>query len=370
MISQDVLRTFMVGFGWPVLVFTSVYILLKSWLFYRKVKESPFGKLVLASNTGWLITMHSLGIVSTFYLFRDVSSVRIVFPVFVVWFTTLVIILHVTMRWSREAATLHAVYTNLETEIKRRMMDLESAYKRELDNEQKIRHLQDEFLFIAAHELRSPVNAIKWGLQTILEDDAVTSHFSSDTKEILKNVYERNERLKDLINRLLNTARLEQGVLAIKTERVHPTLVIVEVMAEIKHLAEEHAIRIYNKADTVPPVLADPTLLKEILTNLLTNAVRYNTDNGTVTITEQHTDAFVSIHVADTGQGIPTDQLTHVFEKFHHITHKKSMGKDKSVGLGLYITKELVTRMGGTIRATSELGKGSTFTFTLPRDRS
>lgn len=141
-------------------------------------------------------------------------------------------------------------------------------------------------------------------------------------------------------------------------------------MAEVKHLTEEHAIRIYNKADNPPPVLADSTLLKEILTNLLTNAIRYNVDNGTVTITKQHTDASVSIHVTDTGQGISTDQLTQVFKKFHHITHKKTMGKDKSVGLGLYITKELVTRMGGTIRVTSELRKGSTLTFTLPRDRS
>lgn len=369
MVSQDTLRTFIIGFGWPVLIFTSIYILVKSWLFYQKVKESPFGKLVLASSAGWLITMYSLGIVSTFYLFRDVSAVRIIFPVFLAWFTTIVIILHVTIRWSKEATTLHGVYTNMEAEIKRRTADLENSHKRELENEQKIRRLQDEFLFVAAHELRSPVNAIKWGLQTVLEDESVTAHFSSDTKEILKTVYERNERLKNLISRLLNTARLEQGVLTIKTEQVHPAIVIGDVLDEVKHLTEEHVIQIYNKAGNPPAVIADPTLFKEILTNLVTNAIRYNVHNGSITVTEKHTDSTVFISVTDTGQGIPADQLTHVFEKFHHIAQKKTLGKDKSVGLGLYITKELVTRMGGTIRAMSELGKGSTFTFSLPREK-
>lgn len=369
MITPEMLRTFMTGFGWPVLVFASIYILAKSWLFYRNMKGSPFGKLVLASTAGWLITMYSLGVVSTFYLFRDISSVRVVFPVFVAWFVTLVIILHITMRWSKETTTLHAFYTGLEIEVKRRTTDLEMLHKRELENAKKIQQLKDEILFVAAHELRSPLSAIKWGLQTILEDESSTTHMNTDTKEILKNVYEHNEQLYDLVTRLLNTARIEQGVLAIKTEQVFPLHIIREVLAEVQHLAHEQNIRIQNDVGDAPSVLADPTLFKEVLTNLLTNAIRYNVQNGAITITEKHTEAMVAISVTDTGQGIPADQLTDIFQKFHHIAHKKTLGKEKSVGLGLYISKELVTRMGGTIRATSELGKGSTFTFTLPRDR-
>lgn len=359
----------MVSFGWPVLVLVSIFILIKSWIFYIEVKKSPFGKLVASTNAGWLITMFSLGIVSTFYLFRDVTSVRIVFPVFAVWFVTLIIILRTTARWGRDAATLHTFYSNLSVEVEHRANALDSACKNQLENEKKIQQLKDEFLFIAAHELRSPVSAVKWGLTTLMEDKDFNAHISTDLKEILKQVYTHNERLINLVSRLLNTARIEQGVLSIKTERVYVLHSIREVFDEVKHLTEEYNIHLVSKVENPPPMLADSTLVKEILTNLITNAIRYNVPDGSVTITERHTDALVAINVTDTGQGIPQDQLTDVFQKFYKITQKRTLGKEKSVGLGLYITKELVTRMGGTIRAISELGKGSTFTFTLPRDR-
>ncbi|OGZ54676.1 MAG: hypothetical protein A3H64_01635 [Candidatus Ryanbacteria bacterium RIFCSPLOWO2_02_FULL_45_11c] len=340
----------------------------KSWIFYRETKGSPFGKFVAAAHAGWLVSMFSLAIVSTFYLFRDISAIRIVFPVFAVWLVTLVLIFYTTIRWSNEAVTLQATYTNLAAEVERRAHALDTIYKSQLENEKKIQQLKDEFLFIAAHELRSPVSAIKWGLTTLLEDREFNTHISTDLKEILKNIYIHNERLGDLVGRLLNTARIEQGVLSIKMEKVFLSQIIREAIDEVKHLTEEHNIKIFNNLENPPPVLADPTLVKEIVTNLLTNAVRYNVPNGAIIITERHTDASVMVHVNDTGQGIPRDHLTDIFQKFHKISQKRTLGKEKSVGLGLYITKELVTRMGGTIRATSELGKGSTFTFTLPRD--
>lgn len=367
--TPEFLRTLILATGWPVLVMGSIFILVKTSKFYVAVKESPFGKLVLSSIAGWLVTMYSLGIVSTFYMFSSLESVRIVFPIFLIWFVTFVIIVTVTIRWSKEVVTLHAFYTGLEEEVRRRTHELEKAHKHELENEKKIQRLKDEFLFIAAHELRSPVNAIKWGLQTVFEEKSATN-LSPEIKEILHSVYDRNERLKDLISRLLNTARLEQGVLTIKSERVEPSRIIREVLDEVAHTASENNIHLENNAGDPPAILADPTLLKEMLTNLLTNAIRYNKKDGAVTITEKHTSRMVTISVRDTGNGIPKQQLPHVFEKFHHITHDNALGKDKSVGLGLYITKELATRMGGTITALSEEGKGSTFSFSLPRDIS
>ncbi|OGZ44863.1 MAG: hypothetical protein A3J54_00355 [Candidatus Ryanbacteria bacterium RIFCSPHIGHO2_02_FULL_45_13b] len=368
MLTQEILRTFLISIGWIALICASIFIFIKSWLFYWETKGSPFGKLVAAAHAGWLITMYSLGLVSTFYLFRDISSLRIIFPIFVVWFVTLIILLYVTMRWSNEASTLHTTYANLTREVERHTSNLDAACKRELENEKKVEHLKDEILFVAAHELRSPVSAIKWGLTTLLEDKDFNAHLTPDLKEILKNIHIHNERLGDLVSRLLNTARIEQGVLSIKTEKVFLLHSIHEVLDEIKHLAAEQQIHIINTVKNPSPVVADPTLVKEILTNLITNAIRYNVPDGSVTITEKHTDAAVMISIADTGQGIPAEKLTGIFEKFHSISEKRALGKEKSVGLGLYITKELVTRMGGTIRATSELGKGSTFTFTLPRE--
>ncbi len=368
MITQEMLRTILVSIGWPVLAFASIFILIKNWLFYKETKGSPFSKLAAAAHAGWLVTMYSLGLVSTFYLFRDISSLRIVFPVFVVWLITLVILLCVTMRWSTEASALHTNYLNASGEAERRTNDLNAACKRELENEKQVEQLKDEILFVAAHELRSPVSAIKWGLTTLLEDKEFNARLTTDFKEIIKNIYIHNERLGNLVSRLLNTARIERGVLSIKTESVFLSHSIREVLDEIKHLAQEQNVRVINKIENPPPVLADPTLVKEILTNLITNAIRYNVPGGSITLTARHTDAAVIVNVSDTGQGIPSEKLTDIFEKFHNISQKHTLGKEKSVGLGLYITKELVTRMGGTIRATSEVGKGSTFTFTLPRD--
>ena len=360
----------MISVGWPILIVASVFIIIKSWIFYREVEKSPFGKLVAGANAGWLATMYSLGIVATFYLFRDVTSVRIVFPVFAVWVVSLILILYTTVHWSSQASTLHAFYTNLAAEVERRSRELDTTCKNQLENEKKIQQLKDEILFVAAHELRSPVSAIKWGLSTLLEEKDFAAHLSTHQKDLLLKVYVHNERLENLVSRLLNTARIEQGVLSIKKERVYLSSIASEVMDEVKHATIENNIRIFNTIGNPPPVLADSTLVKEILTNLITNAIRYNVPDGTVTITARHTDAMVTVHVSDTGQGIPRDQLTDIFQKFHKVPQKRTLGKDRSIGLGLYITKELVTRMGGTIRAISELGEGSTFIFTLPRDRA
>jgi len=365
--SLETLRMFILGFGWLVLLLGSVFILARSIQFYRKVKESPFGKLVLASVAGWLITMYSLGIVSTSYMYRDVAAVRVVFPIFLAWFATFLIIILITFRWSKQAATLQAFYVGLEEEVRQRTQELKQAYERDLKNEKKIQGLQDEFLFIAAHELRSPVSAIRWGLHTILNDEKSTAHLSSEAKQILKTIYKRNEHLKELISRLLDTARLEQGTLTIKQERVDPAQIARETLTEAQHLAVEHHVRLINKVENAALIQADATLLKEILTNLVTNAIRYNVDNGSVTVRERHTASLVTLVVEDTGKGILKEDLRHIFDKFHHIEHGKPSGKNKSVGLGLYITKELVTRMGGAIYAESTEGRGSAFTFTLPR---
>ena len=368
MITQEMLRTFLISIGWPTLIFATIFICIKSWLFYHETNGSPFGKLVAAVNAGWLGTMYSLWIVSTFYLFRDISSLRFIFPICIVWFVTLVILLYISMRWSNESSALHATYTTISREAEHRTSDLNAACKRELENEKKVEQMKDEILFVAAHELRSPVSAIKWGLTTLLEDKEFNAHLSTDLKEILKNIHIHTEGLGNLVARLLNTARIEQGILSIKKEKVFLLQSIRETIDEIKHLAQEQNIHIINRVENPPPVLADPLLVKEILTNLITNAIRYNVPDGIITITARHTDAAVIVNINDTGQGIPSEQLTDIFEKFYKISQKHTLGKEKSVGLGLYITKELVTRMGGTIRATSELGKGSTFTFTLPRD--
>lgn len=361
---------FLISFGGPVLGIASLFIFFKTWIFYWETKGSPFGKLVVVMNTGWLVTMYSLALVSAFYLFRDISAIRIVFPLFVVWLATLLILLYLTTRWSAEAATLHGIHARASEAAEHHAYKLDAACKRELENEKKVEQLKDEILFVAAHELRSPVSAIKWGLTTLMEDKEFNTHISNDLKKILRNIYTHNERLGELVSRLLNTARIERGVLSIKTENVFLAKQIQEVVVEVKLLTEENNIKICNETENPPPVLADPVLAKEIITNLVVNAIRYNKPDGTVTITERHTDAAVIISIADTGQGIPANKLEHIFQKFHSIKEKQTLGKEKSVGLGLYITKELVTRMGGTIRATSELGKGSTFTFTLPRERN
>jgi signal transduction histidine kinase len=224
--------------------------------------------------------------------------------------------------------------------------------------------LKDEFLSIASHELRTPVTSIKGYTQLskmlIKEGDLSTS------EEYLDIALDQIDRMSRLILELLDVSRIETGRLEIRREPI--------VWAQfVRDLVHRHHTAVSDRRFhvSIPNddriVTGDRDRLEQVLGNLLENAVKYSPDGSDVTVTvEDKSDSFVTA-VCDRGIGIPTDELAQVFERFHRGRHVSSTNYG-GLGLGLYITKQIVERHGGTIWVDSKEGQGTTFYFSLPAE--
>ncbi|MEK7560432.1 MAG: HAMP domain-containing sensor histidine kinase [Patescibacteria group bacterium] len=234
------------------------------------------------------------------------------------------------------------------------------ARDRERKHAQAILRLKDQFVFVAAHELRAPATAIRWAV------DELQKMFQQKSGVTLFNTAQKSsERLLGLVEDLLEVARIEHAAVKYAFVPVALQASANEAVAEVAHLAASEKVEIYNQlTPNLPPVMADPPRLKETLVNLLTNAVKYNRLNGTVTIWADVEPKNVVVHVKDTGIGIKPADQKRVFEKFWRAREKDDI---EGTGLGLFIVKCLVENMQGSIWFVSDSGSGSTFSVRLPR---
>ncbi|RVU16310.1 sensor histidine kinase [Methylobacterium oryzihabitans] len=245
------------------------------------------------------------------------------------------------------------------TELKRVEAELRLAKEQaELASRAK-----SDFLASMSHELRTPLNAII-GITEMLVEDA-ESDGDTHLEEPLGRVLKAGKLLLQLINEVLDLAKIEAGKLELQPEEFDLRALVDEVVETAEPLADRRRNRIRLDADPgLGQAQTDPMRLRQILLNLLSNACKF-TENGEVTVTaRRHGDRLV-LAVADTGIGIEPDQLPQLFQEFHQAgaaKHRKYGG----TGLGLAISRRLVGLMGGDITAASEIGKGSVFTVTLP----
>lgn len=321
---------------------------------------------------GWLVSMYSLGITATAFMLVNLErSIPIVLPIFILWFITMMIISWAILRWSREALTLNAFYQNLEDQVKVRTEELKNAYEQHLRNEQEIRVLRERFIFIAAHELRTPVTAIEWGLSTMLEDQKFQSVLPSDYRELLQNMRDKNRKLMELVGNLLNIARIQNSSMAVELEDILIPDVIREVQETIRVAAESAGIRIHwlLLEKSLPFVHVNATYLKEVFINLITNAIRYNKPGGWVKIDAEVRPTELIIRVEDNGIGMAPDEMEKLFQEFYRIQSPETK-KIEGTGLGLFITKHLLERMSGKIKVESKKGEGSVFIFSVPLAQS
>lgn len=222
--------------------------------------------------------------------------------------------------------------------------------------------LKDEFLSIASHELRTPVTSIKGYTQLakmlIKENDLHTS------EEYLDIALDQIDRMSRLILELLDVSRIETGRLEIRREPI-PWAHFVRDIVHRHHTAISDRRFHVSIPDDDRVVTGDRDRLEQVLGNLMENAVKYSPEGSDVTVTvEDKGDSFVTT-VCDRGIGIPADELAQVFERFHRGRHVSSTNYG-GLGLGLYITKQIVERHGGTIWVESKEGQGTTFYFSLP----
>jgi PAS domain S-box-containing protein len=222
--------------------------------------------------------------------------------------------------------------------------------------------LKDEFLSIASHELRTPVTSIKGYTQLakmlIKENDLGTS------EEYLDIALDQIDRMSRLILELLDVSRIETGRLEIRREPI-PWAHFVRDVVHRHHTAVSDRRFHVSVPDDDKIVNGDRDRLEQVLGNLLENAVKYSPDGSDITVTvDDKGDAFVTA-VCDRGIGIPADELAQVFERFHRGRHVSSTNYG-GLGLGLYITKQIIERHGGAIWVDSKEGHGTTFYFSLP----
>lgn len=249
-------------------------------------------------------------------------------------------------------------------ELRRKIMQLEETEvallkaKEEADGANRAK---SEFLAHMSHELRTPLNAVLGYTQILTKEGGLSPRHEKAVAIIAQS----GEHLLALINELLDTARVEAG-----TMKLHP--VAVDLLQFLQGIAESLRVRaeakrlsfaVEQSGDAPTTVRADAQRLRQVLINLLDNAIKY-TEAGKVTLNVDAHQSRLRFRVADTGVGIPPEQLPHIFDAFYQVRHEQAFVE--GAGLGLAISKRLVELMGGTLEVRSIPGEGSVFTFDLP----
>jgi signal transduction histidine kinase len=239
--------------------------------------------------------------------------------------------------------------------------ELQSA-KRELEIVNREFKEMDEtrmkFIGIASHELKTPLTAIKANIDFILseKEGAVPEHMKSYLLTIQRNT----NRIQMRMDQMLDISRMKSDRLLFNREQILLSEVISGYVNEVAHVEKNISTQIDIAPDLT--LYADRTALHDIFINLLSNAFKFTGDGGRITIAAGQKDRSVLIEIRDTGMGIPEDKIQMIFDEFYQVEG----GKHGGAGLGLAIAKRLVEEHGGNIWVESQLGKGSTFYFTLP----
>jgi heavy metal sensor kinase len=230
-----------------------------------------------------------------------------------------------------------------------------------LERIQGVFESQRRFMADAAHELKTPLAVIKGNLEVALKK----SRSAEEYREVLISNFDQVERLIALIRPLLTLSQFAGDPPPLRCSPLELESLVKDLIGELTVLAEDRCIGLQLAARPVPTVLADEGWLRHVLINLLDNALRYTPPGGMVTVGLAEAPAGVAIAVQDTGPGIAPEHLPHLFERFYRVESARDR-ESGGVGLGLAIVKEIIAAHGGTVRVESAVGKGSTFTVTLP----
>lgn len=251
----------------------------------------------------------------------------------------------------------------IDVKTKDELENLGKAFNEMAKSLKRLAELREEFVFVAAHELRTPVTAIKGYISMLLEGSA--GKISKNTAEFLKKVQSSNDRLVQLVRDLLEVARSEAGRLKISLNPQNIAESVNQVFDELKPLTDERKIIFEYEKPAKELVMADNDRLKEVLVNLVGNAIKYNKDKGKITVSHKKDGDMLVTIIADTGIGLKQEEMSKLFEKFWRAENEATRAQT-GTGLGLFIVKELIGKMGGKIWAESEWGKGTKFYFSLP----
>lgn len=243
--------------------------------------------------------------------------------------------------------------------------DMTRELKESREREKLIERMKTEFVSLAAHQLRTPLSAIKWALRMVLDEE--DGDISPEQRELLERTYQSNEKMIDLINDLLNVARIEEGRFLYEPVAASPEEIAASVVDSLKEKAESRKIGLafQKPISPLPLVKVDKEKINIALTNFVTNAINYTHPGGKITIKLLSDAGNVEFRVQDNGVGIPKSEQERIFTKFFRASNVVKLDTS-GTGLGMFITKNIVEAHGGKIWFESEENKGTTFHFSLP----
>jgi signal transduction histidine kinase/CheY-like chemotaxis protein/CHASE3 domain sensor protein len=231
---------------------------------------------------------------------------------------------------------------------------------------QRASQVKSQFLANMSHELRTPLNAIL-GFSELMLDGAAEAFDESTRREFLLTIHKSGQHLLGLINDVLDISKIEAGHLELRLEPLLIADVIDDVLGSVRSLATSKRIALVADAQDRGVVTADPQRLKQILLNLLSNALKFTESGGTVAVSARRMGDEMRISVADTGIGIEPEDCERIFEQFTQLEAGRNPAQ-AGTGLGLALTKRLAELHGGRVWVESEPERGSTFTVALPLD--
>lgn len=237
---------------------------------------------------------------------------------------------------------------------------------RDITKEQLISELKSQFISIAAHQLRTPLSAIKWILAMFLKGD--TGALDKLQADFIQKAYDANERMILLVSDLLDVSRIEEGRFGYSFQKADIKKYMHSLLNELQStlLEKKLAMRVEGDAD-IPFLFIDPQKITMALSNILSNSINYTLPGGEIKVIFSQNEKIVTLDISDTGVGIPADQQKHIFTKFFRGKNIKNIQTEGS-GLGLYIAKNIIEAHGGTIQLTSKEGEGTTVRIAIPKE--
>ena len=250
------------------------------------------------------------------------------------------------------------------------MSELDTIADALVGSSEKLRaldELKSQFLSNVSHELYTPLTSIKGYADNLL--DGVVGDLDENQRKYMERISQNCGRLMRMISDLLNLSRIEAGRIDFVPTKLLLSSVISEIVFELTPIADKKGVSLSFDCSSDVTLFADEDKLREIVINLLDNAIKFTPPEGDVSVCAEDKGECVDISVADTGIGMPRDSLNEIFERFQQ-AQRKDGGKSGGIGIGLAIVKSFVELHGGSVSVQSEQGMGTRFTVTLPRRES
>lgn len=254
--------------------------------------------------------------------------------------------------------------TTLAAENKLRFL---KGVMHDVTKEAEVDKAKSEFVSLASHQLKTPLTSLRWTMEGLLS--GVAGVLTPEQSKHISSVLQSSNRMIEMVNDLLNVSRIENDTLRVQPEDIDVCELATSVYEEQRHKAEERKLKFtLNCEPNMPHMSADKSLLRMVFQNLISNAIKYTPEGGTVTCDVELGGAVkesLFVRVADTGIGIPKADQGRVFEKLHRASNAESLVTD-GTGLGLYIIKMICKKVGGDVTFESVEDKGTTFYASLP----